>query len=86
MSVERLIAEDPQYDEVIRRPSCGYVNRNVIRVGELYFDMNFYLDSEGILLDDRYYPMGHTIMECVDHLFDYVPANAWLEAAEDLSQ
>lgn len=74
LSVERLIAEDPQYDKEIHRP--GYVNKNVIRVGELYWDMYFYLDSEGILLDDRCYPMGHTIMECIDHLFDYVPANA----------
>lgn len=84
LSVERLIKEDPQYDKEIHRP--GYVNRNVIRVGEQFCDMNFYLDSEGILLDNRYYPMGHTLMECIDHLFDYVPANAWLEAAKDLSQ
>ncbi len=83
LSVERLISEDPQYDKEIHSP--GYVNRNVIRVGELYWDMNFYLDSEGILLDDRCYPMGHTVMECIDHLFDYVPANAWLEAAKDFS-
>lgn len=84
LSVERLISEDPQYDKEIHRP--GYVNRNVIRVGELFCDMYFYLDSEGLLLDDRYYPMGHTVMECIDHLFDYVPANAWLEATKDFSQ
>lgn len=83
LSVERLIKEDPQYDKEIHRP--GYVNKNVIRVGEQFCDMNFYLDSEGILLDDRCYPMGHTLMECIDHLFDYVPANAWLEAAKDLT-
>lgn len=84
LSVERLIKEDPQYDKEIHRP--GYVNRNVIRVGEQFCDMNFYLDSEGIILDDRCYPMGHTVMECIDHLFDYVPANAWLETAKDFSQ
>ncbi len=83
LSVERLISEDPQYDKEIHQP--GYVNKNVIRVGELYWDMNFYLDAEGILLDDWYYPMGYTIMECIDHLFDYVPANAWLEAAKDFT-
>ncbi|MCM1167189.1 MAG: hypothetical protein NC299_15980 [Lachnospiraceae bacterium] len=83
LSVERLISEDPQYDKEIHRP--GYVNRNVIRVGELFCDMYFYLNSEVILLDDRYYPMGHTVMECIDHLFDYVPANTWLESTKDFS-
>ncbi len=84
LSVERLISEDPQYDKEIHRP--GYVGKNVIRVGEQFCDLYFYLDSEGIILDNRCYPMGHTLMECIDHLFDYVPANAWLEATKDFSQ
>ena len=50
------------------------IAENVIRFGQRMAG-NIYLDSKGILLDDWYYPLGRTTLECVNHLMADVPEN-----------
>ncbi|MCH5208636.1 MAG: SUKH-3 domain-containing protein [Oscillospiraceae bacterium] len=47
--------------------------KNAIKVGHRFMIGDVYLESEGILLNEGYSPMGRTTMECIKRLFDCVP-------------
>ncbi|MCH5195751.1 MAG: SUKH-3 domain-containing protein [Oscillospiraceae bacterium] len=53
--------------------------KNAIKVGHRFMIGDVYLESEGILLNEGYSPMGRTTMECIKRLFDCVPERCKLK-------
>ncbi len=72
-SVETLINYDPEFQNEIMQYD-NVIAKNVIRFGKRMAG-DIYLDANGILLDEWYYPLGRTTLECINHLMADVPEN-----------
>lgn len=68
-----LIEEEPDFNKEISCIIINKVYKNVIKVGDRGTIGEFYLEADGILLDEWYFPMGRTTLECINHLFNCIP-------------
>lgn len=71
--LKALIEEESDFNKEISCIIINKVYKNVIKVGDRGMIGEFYLESEGLLLNEWYFPLGRTTLECINHLFDCIP-------------